>query len=456
MVAEEDYQKYDFYSILEIDISSSPREVHSAYRKKSLIHHPDRGGSHEAQLLVNAAKDVLLNPLEREKYDRYYRAIHRREDFESPSSKKKKPRSSFDLIYDRINQYIQEEKTKINNKIKAEKKTVINIFEDEYISWKEQTKREYSVKAKKLVEKFQTKLQVRKRLIRIMVIGGELILAALLFSIVGYLIQAPSVSKILNGLFMILLVLVGIGGVLLSTTFWIRIDREFIQAKRGHTGPEIFAILEQSLRDEVFIKRGLKISYREKKWKDLIESYASRTTSQNYQEPLEDLEKERKEHLGIARALFDIVANASTFDTSEQQVAKRITVALFIMGYVPLEYDSKYRMLLFSDGVDQLLIRFRHRTGIPSNIAYVRRQVERMRRDSISRGFIFCTPGLSDNGKEFAEKNNIEWYSLETMNKWIDNVIAAGYAGPDYNLLEYLKHTYQFVRNISLRLPGKE
>lgn len=37
----------------------SPDEVNKAYRKKSIENHPDRGGSHEAMVAVNVAKEIL-------------------------------------------------------------------------------------------------------------------------------------------------------------------------------------------------------------------------------------------------------------------------------------------------------------------------------------------------------------------------------------------------------------
>ena len=58
-----------YYKILGTDPSSTFNEIKSAYRKKALTCHPDRGGSHEAMVKVNEAWEVLSNTKLRKQYD---------------------------------------------------------------------------------------------------------------------------------------------------------------------------------------------------------------------------------------------------------------------------------------------------------------------------------------------------------------------------------------------------
>jgi DnaJ homolog subfamily A member 2 len=57
------------YDLLEISPSASVDEIKKAYRKKSLIHHPDKGGDVEVYKQINSAYQILSDPQKREMYD---------------------------------------------------------------------------------------------------------------------------------------------------------------------------------------------------------------------------------------------------------------------------------------------------------------------------------------------------------------------------------------------------
>ena len=62
----------DYYEILGVSKSASDKELKSAYKKKSMQHHPDRtGGSDEKFKEVNEAYQVLSNPEKRQMYDQF-------------------------------------------------------------------------------------------------------------------------------------------------------------------------------------------------------------------------------------------------------------------------------------------------------------------------------------------------------------------------------------------------
>jgi len=106
-----------------------------------------------------------------------------------------------------------------------------------------------------------------------------------------------------------------------------------------------------------------------------------------------------------------------------------------------------------SDGYENIAIRFRHRRGAPTNIRYVRRMVEEMSNNKAYKGFLFCTPGLTDNARVYARQHNITWYSLESMNRWIKNVNESGYDGPPGDIFRLLTNMTSFLRHISISLP---
>jgi hypothetical protein len=156
---------------------------------------------------------------------------------------------------------------------------------------------------------------------------------------------------------------------------------------------------------------------------------------------------------GIA-TLSGLLLRPTDLDDSEDQLARRITAALFVMGYKPLGYDRRYRLLLFTDDEERLLIRFRHRSGAAINVSYVQGMVDAMGYTGSSRGILFCSAGLSGNGAALAERHGIKWYTLTRMNEWIESVIRARYAGPPGDILRLLDHIVTFVNQLSTPLPS--
>jgi DnaJ-class molecular chaperone len=55
------YTKGDLnpFSILGVSVDATEAEVKAAYRKKAAQHHPDRGGSSEQMVKINAAYEVI-------------------------------------------------------------------------------------------------------------------------------------------------------------------------------------------------------------------------------------------------------------------------------------------------------------------------------------------------------------------------------------------------------------
>ena len=59
----------DYYSVLGINKNASQEEVRKAYKKKSMQHHPDRGGDEEEFKRVNEAYQTLGDEQKRRMYD---------------------------------------------------------------------------------------------------------------------------------------------------------------------------------------------------------------------------------------------------------------------------------------------------------------------------------------------------------------------------------------------------
>ncbi len=67
------HQKKDteLYDILGVKPDATPDEIQSAYKKAALRTHPDKGGSEEEFKKVGKAKNILMNPESRRRYDQF-------------------------------------------------------------------------------------------------------------------------------------------------------------------------------------------------------------------------------------------------------------------------------------------------------------------------------------------------------------------------------------------------
>ena len=70
MAAQREWFEKDYYGVLGVSSTASPKEITKAYRKLARSHHPDaKGGNEERFKEVSAAYDVLGDAAKREEYD---------------------------------------------------------------------------------------------------------------------------------------------------------------------------------------------------------------------------------------------------------------------------------------------------------------------------------------------------------------------------------------------------
>ena len=70
MAAQREWFEKDYYGVLGVSSTASPKEITKAYRKLARSHHPDaKGGDEERFKEVSAAYDVLGDDAKREEYD---------------------------------------------------------------------------------------------------------------------------------------------------------------------------------------------------------------------------------------------------------------------------------------------------------------------------------------------------------------------------------------------------
>ncbi len=110
--------------------------------------------------------------------------------------------------------------------------------------------------------------------------------------------------------------------------------------------------------------------------------------------------------------------------------------------------------MLFTDGEEEVLVRFRHRTGVPTNVSFVEKLIDEMRNAGVTTGYLFCSPGLSGNAARLAQSAGIRSHSIETMTDWVNDTLAGDYTGPSGDILTKLNEFETFSRELNYALPS--
>lgn len=394
-----DVPQFNAYTVLGIAPTSSPGEIRAAFRARSKQSHPDLGGTHEGQVKVNLAFEILSDPVQRQAHDKFWKVFataHERPYQAPPAGQKtgaaprptpqpsagtrqQPTKSAFDALYERVNAHIERERQAEEASRTARTKSKAAQYEQAMES------------------------------------GRNARQSALVFAL---LVTGSAVAASYFGFHWL-----WIGAILC----WVGYSGTTQDIKVGNS----------------------RVSLADANWREKVLSEAAAEVDRQIRQGAERLRK----YLGSIASLQALLSRSSGFDDSEEQVARRIAATLFLMGYRPERFDRDDRMLAFSDGEERILVRYRHRSGVATNVAYVRRMVEAMQGRGIQRGYLFCTPGLSGNGADLARQSKIKWYSLETMNQWIDETCRSEYRGPHGDILEAIRQLETFLSQISLQLP---
>lgn len=521
---DDDYKNFDCYKILAIPWTASPQEVRKAYYAKCKECHPDVGGTHEQQIKVNLAYEILSDPIQREQHDRFWKyqyqyqsttrtgyaqkpppqASSKRTNYESYSGTQK---TTIQQLFVRVSKVIDQELNNLREEGERWVRSKISDYEEKVRRWMHEQetafKQKYAAYEAKLnqLRQQQTKIFNQKiagydrlRSLKNRMKSG-LFFAAIGLSVVALMATALSLGLILFSFDKALqlfgpVISVEIWAMVILLWFWyanakwVKVYSQKVAVEDPDWKHKIIVVLAHIqnnqkmkvsngevtinapdslnrvkiiLQAELFAKKmnigPCQISYDSKDWQQRISNLARDEWQRNSSGKEESLKANRDKYIRKVADICDLVDRNTTLDSSEEQVARRIAVAFFLMGYFPVNFDGSSRMFVFSDGDAKIIIRFRHRSGAPTNIAFVKRMVSEMHATHAPKGFLFCTPGLSGNADDYARANSIKWYSLEAMNSWINNVLSSGYQGPPGNIFQHIDRMTNFLRQISLSLP---
>ena len=387
MPRQEEFTQFNCYKILGVTPSASPEEIKSAWKKASRSHHPDHGGSHEEQVKINIAYSVLSDPIQRQAHDVHWKVLSK---------------VSFHAFVNQGNQTNKNKKPASRNQPFNEYYTAPAHFglkkrvEEQIEKEKEKILSDLENRAKKIAVEIKVTLPEKRR-------------GALFFMFFMSIMGGVAFIFDLNFIWILVALF---GWSFLSTVFGVKV-----------AGRKISILLFSS---------------------DKINDIAQQIARESCDRDIRSLQK----YFSILTYVSELLSQKSTLSDSEEIVARRLAISFFLMGYAPSYYDRDNRIIKFSDGSNSFLVRYRHRSGAPTNISYVEKLVELMKLYRSSSGYLFCSSNLSDNAAEYAEKNNIKWYTLDTMNNWVNSVSASDRSGPEGDILKHLSDLKTLVDSI--------
>lgn len=384
----DEYKQFNCYKILEIHSDASLEEIKSAYKKASLANHPDIiGGTGEAQIKINIAKNTLLNPITRQEHDDYWKVFSktRFQSFVNQGKRTYKKEGSASKSQSSSETYTAQAhlglKRRVEEQIEKEKNRILSDLEN---------------RVRRVVVEIQETLPKKRQ---------EALILIFFMSVLGFV----AISFELKFVWILVALF---GWSLLKTVFGIDV-----------AGHRISILLFSSSK---------------------LNTIAQQIAKESCDIDIRSFQK----YFSILTYISELLSQKSTLNDSEENIARRLAISFFLMGYAPSYYDRDNRIIRFLDGNNSFLVRYRHRSGAPTNISYVEKLVELMKRYGLSSGYLFCSSNLSDNAANYAEKNNIKWYTLDTMNNWVNSVSASDRSGPEGDILEHLSNLKNLVDSI--------
>jgi DnaJ domain len=387
-MANDQYRQFNCYLVLEISVNATPGEIKVAWRKASLRSHPDRGGSDAAQAKINIAYEVLSDPVQRQAHDIFWRV---RAQQSSTSSE----RPHRDQRTRTSNEHSSTSKSSSTQSFSEFQRRVDSAIQTKKAAaWADLP----SIKESRINE-FTKQFEQERTTFYVMATVG-VVAGTIAFAI-------PLVWLV--------------AGIMAFTSY--------LKLKGVDVGGQKVALFANDVSQS-------------------IEHAAHQAAAKECHEKATAFEKYNSDLASIVQ----LTTRASSLDDSEDQVARRLTAALFLSGYNPIYYDGDSRSILFADGDEKLLVRFRHRSGAAVNVTYVERLCELMSFHQASNGLLFCSPGLSGNAAGLAARQRIKSYTLESMNSWIDEILRSDRVGPTGDVLVSLDNLRNFISGIAPRI----
>ena len=380
------WTQFNCYDILKVAPAASETEIRTAFKQASRRAHPDRGGSHDAQVQVNLAYEVLSNTETRAKHDRHWKlgahaagpilpfftgdeAVRNLWTGVGGSSRKLADGKGSSGVVRRVKERINRDRDRIT--LDRENRKAI------------------------LVADFEKKLQ-KARLET------------------GVLALAIGLSVLVGSVY----------------TF-------------GFLGVAGFGALLARRLGGVLVhpETELKLAILDPLAKRHLDEAAERLSQESVARDRERLEV----HFAALEQLGKLVTTTTKATDSEGQVLRRLLAVLFILGLMPTRHDSAAQRVILQGEGEWAALFYRHAGTQQLATATVEKIIAARASVSAQAAFLYNLGGLSQKAAERAESAYIRWVGMRELNTWARQVWTSENGGPSGDILQRLAEFKAFL-----------
>lgn len=380
------WTKFNSYEVLGVPPGASDTEIRAAFKQASRRAHPDRGGSHDAQVQVNLAYEILSNAETRAKHDRHWKvgahaagpilpfftgddAVRNLWTGVGGSSRKLADGKGSSGLVRRVKERINRDRDRIT--LDRDNRKAI------------------------LVADFEKKLQKAR------LEAGVLALAIGLSALVGSVYTFGYLG------------VVGFGALLARRLGGVLVHPE-TELKLAVLDP----LARKHLADE-----------------------AERLAQESVARDRERLEV----HFAALEQLGKLVTTSTKAADSEGQVLRRLLAVLFILGLMPTRHDSAAQRVILQGEGEWAALFYRHAGNQQLATATVEKIIAARAAVSAQAAFLYNLGGLSQKAAERAESAYIRWVGMRELNVWARQVWTSENGGPSGDILQRLGEFKAFL-----------
>ena len=395
-MAELAWKTFNCYEVLGVSEDATLAELRAAYRDATRRAHPDRGGSHDAQVKVNLAFETLSGPL-RADHDAFWRGRRARRGTSSrdesgvgtarTGARRFTRTGNLDNLWSRTGDRLTDGRvgggfaSAVEARVAQERQRLLDDT-----PFREET----------LVAEFGKKL----RQARI-----EAAIAALaLIPTAGIALRFPIAWLVFAGLL-------------------IPFARRAVGVSlRGRRVSALAPSATRQVREYAH---------------ELAEASTARDAS------------EFDVHLSALQEIRELLRRPTLSDHSLEEVAARLSAAFFLLGYVPARWEPERERLVVSRGGNEVTVQLRAATGKSLSVTQIDRFLKGLASQGQREAYLFSLPGLSENARERAGNAGVRSFDLAELNDWVPSLLTTGYRGPGGDPLAALLKLRHFVQNLT-------
>ena len=380
------WTKFNCYEVLGVPVGASDDEIRAAFKRASRRAHPDRGGSHDAQVMVNLAYEILSSPEQRSKHDRHWKlganaatagmpfftgeeALRNLWTGAGAGSRKLADGKGSSGLIRRVKERITRDRDRITLDRENRKAIWVSEFE--------------------------------KTLQRARLEAAVLLLGMALSGLVGTVYTVGYLG------------LVGFGALLV---------------------PKLGGVMLQQ-------GDSLKLALFDPLAKRHIQELAERLAHESVARDRERLEV----HFGALEQLGKLVTTATKASDSENQILRRLLAVLFILGLMPTRHDPAAKRVVLQGEKEWAALFYQHGVNQPLAVATVEKILAARAAVGAQAAFLYNQGGLSEKAAERADSASIRWVGMRELNQWARHVWTSESGGPSGDILQRLAEFKSFL-----------